>query len=562
MLVACGHAASPRPRPDERAAARVDAAADAYVAAFVDAYPEDVDVLGLAEARHDRFRDRSPAATATWLATLDELDAATAGIDAASLFGEPAWVTIGYLREGIASHRARAICRNDLWAVDSLAGLHLVLVMLAQMQPVGDEARRRTALARWRTMPAVVDVEIANLREGLRLGYSAARSVVALVVTQLDGMLATSVEDFALRDPARRDPDLAAAFDPLVADALIPALRRYRDFLADEYAPQAREALGVAANPDGEACWRASFREQTSLDREPAETVRRGEARVAAFAAEARAIAIAELGATATEDLSARLAADVGDQLTDPDEMLRFARDAVARAHAAMPRVVLDVPADPVAVEPYPDYMGGGASARYVYGSDSGDRAAVYWLNPQQATTRGEAELIAFHEVWPGHHLQISTARHLPAAHRITQVVQVTAYVEGWGRYSEQLAEEVGLYTSPSGRIRRRLWPGRGMVVDPGIHLLGWTRAQAIDYMVAGGWTREFADGLVDRIAAWPAQLTAYDTGALQILELRDEAQARLGARFDLRVFNGCVLSAGAVTLTMLREVVARCLPR
>jgi uncharacterized protein (DUF885 family) len=132
-----------------------------------------------------------------------------------------------------------------------------------------------------------------------------------------------------------------------------------------------------------------------------------------------------------------------------------------------------------------------------------------------------------------------------------------SGFNEGWARYAEALAEEMGLYSSPYALANRRLWPARGMVVDPGIHLFGWTREQAIEFVVASGrYDREVADSFVDRVALWPGQLTAYDTGALEFFALRDLARQTLGERFDIREFHAVLLENGSVTLPMLREQV------
>jgi uncharacterized protein (DUF885 family) len=558
LLATCGHAAPAPAATDD--AALVTAVADEYIARYAEAFPDAADFSAWPEARHDRFPDRSAAAIAAWNGTVDELLAKIERVDDERLFGDPAWITLGYLREALERDRGLRVCRSELWAVDSEGGWQLWIGQLSESQPVGTPEKRDVALKRWATLPRYLEVELANLREGLRLGYSAPKSVVQRVIAQLDGMIALAADQWPIFDPAKRDAELATGFRELIDTKIAPAVRAYRDYLANEYLPAAREALGVSANPDGVACWRASFRAATSIDRDPEETVRLGEARVATFVAEAAAIAKDVLGTDDPTEIAKRLETERANRFASPDEQLAFAKDAVERAHAAMDRVVPTVPTAPVRIEPWPELVGKGASARYESAPEDRSRPATYRINLLQDPTRGESEMVAFHETWPGHHLQIAFAQELPVGHRIKDVVGVASYVEGWARYAEQLSEELGLYTTPYAKIRRRMWPGRGMVVDPGIHLLGWTREQAIAYITAGGWPRDFADGLVDRIAGWPAQLTSYDTGAIEILALRTEAEQRLGERFDLRRFNACVLSAGAVTLPMLRRIVERCL--
>ena len=165
--------------------------------------------------------------------------------------------------------------------------------------------------------------------------------------------------------------------------------------------------------------------------------------------------------------------------------------------------------------------------------------------------------MLVAHETYPGHHVQIALSQERPESHALTRLVHTGAFVEGWARYAEALAEEMGLYASDFARIERRAWPAHGMVVDPGIHVFGWTREQAVQYVFSTGrGTRRWAEALVDRIIAWPGQLTSYDTGGLEFFALREKAQRELGSSFDIRRFHDAVLSRGAITLPMLRQVV------
>jgi uncharacterized protein (DUF885 family) len=175
-------------------------------------------------------------------------------------------------------------------------------------------------------------------------------------------------------------------------------------------------------------------------------------------------------------------------------------------------------------------------------------------LNGWASLSRGEAQITVVHEAWPGHALQKSLARELQPASPMSQLVENPAYSEGWARYAEALAEEAGLY-SKDALILRRVWPARGMVVDPGLHAMHWSRQQAIDYLVSTGrYDAGSADDYVDRMAVMPGQLTSYDSGGLEIRALRQEAEARLGAAFNLRQFNHVLLEEGVVPLGELRR--------
>jgi uncharacterized protein (DUF885 family) len=207
-------------------------------------------------------------------------------------------------------------------------------------------------------------------------------------------------------------------------------------------------------------------------------------------------------------------------------------------------------------VEPFPAFQRGtGGSSRYESSVDPA-KPAYYRINSETwaEETRGSAEITAVHEGYPGHHMQIAIANALGTS-RFANLIGNSAFVEGWGRYAEMLAEEAGIYQTDYALMTRRLWPARGMVVDPGIHLMGWTREQAVSFMQESGrFTLADDEDAVDRIAVWPGQLTAYDSGGLEIMALRREAEAALGKRFDIREFHQRVLENGPVPLPRLRS--------
>jgi uncharacterized protein (DUF885 family) len=478
--------------------------------------------------------------------------------DHEALAGTPAWVTYGILREALEAARDVRVCREELWNVSHMNGWQAWYPILASLQPVGTAELREQALARWRKFPTLVDNDVANLERGLADGYSASRPVVERVIQQLDGLLAIPADQSPFMSPAQRDetPEFVEEFQALVADEIVPAVERYRDFLKSTYVQQARESLAVTDNPDGLACYTALLRSNTTLQRTPEEVFELGEATV-----EKNARELVELGRDRyhTDDFAEiiRLAmADPEDRFSDAAELLAFSRDAVERS-----TVVIDdwfglKPARACVVEPYPEFQEGtGVGGRYEAGS--ADRPGTYRISlyEPESQSKGNAEITAFHETNPGHHLQISIAQSLEGVHRITRLVGNSGYIEGWARYAEALAEEAGLYQTPTAPILRRAWPARGMVVDPGIHVFGWTREQAKEFMtVSGRIPPEQGDDMVDRIATMPGQLTAYDSGGLEIFALRRQAEEALGDAFDIREFHDRVLENGAVPLWMLRQ--------
>ncbi len=213
------------------------------------------------------------------------------------------------------------------------------------------------------------------------------------------------------------------------------------------------------------------------------------------------------------------------------------------------------MPARAVEVVPFEEHEEGtGMSAHYRPGN--ADRPGEYRipLYEPEEQSRGNAEAVAFHEAWPGHHLQVAVGQSVEGLHPITQIIWFSGPGEGWARYSEALAEEMGLYTTTTGPIKRRAWPARGMVVDPGIHLFGWTREEAIEFMMESGrFPESMGDEMVDRIAILPGQLTAYDSGGLEILALRKMAEEAMGDDFDIREFHDRILENGTIPLLQLR---------
>ena len=544
-------------------AARVTRLADEYVKEYIARNPEAATFEGLPSAPDDKLSDNSLEALKAWQAKEDDWLARLAAIDGASLWGRPEWLTYGFLREALEGSKGLRIARLELWPVNQMSGWQAGLAQLASIQPVGTAAAREKALARFRRMPRYLDTEILNLKEGLRLGYSTPRPNVALTLAQLDALLQAPVRESPFFFPAKKDGDaeFQAAWERLLEGEITPAIRRYRDFLRDEYLPKARTSIALSALPNGAEAYRALFRSMATLDRPAEETYRLGEEAVARYEAEAAEIGRKLFKVRDLATVKKRMQKDPRNHFRTRDELLSFTKEAVERARAAMPAWVEFMPKAEVVVEPIPGYLEKTASSGYQSGALDGSRPGVYMINlyrPEEQS-RAQVELTAYHETYPGHHFQISVSAELPRPHLITRLVASGGYIEGWARYAEALSEEMGLFSTDIARINRRMWPAHGMVVDPGIHVLGWTKERAVAYVLATGrFSPHEAESLIDRIIAWPAQLTTYDTGALEFFALREKAEETLGPKFDIKAFHSEVLRYGAVTLPMLREIVDR----
>lgn len=545
------------PSPAEQAA-KLDRLADRAVKLYLNYDPSISYFTGLPAPDHRRWADVRPAALRAFERESDAIRDELATIDADSL--PPASdATYAVLREQLESEKQGRVCRSELWmGVSHMSGWHLSLGDIAREQPVGTADERAQALERWNAVPAMVDAQIANLREGLRQGYSSPQSVTRRVLGQVDGLAALEADKSPLNSPATRADDAAfkAAFTGVIATKVNPALQRYAAFLRDEYMPRAREALSISVLPRGLECYQASLRGYTTLNRTPQEVYDLGQAAVARNTADVQDMGERLFGTRDFATIVARVAEAPENRFHSEEEMIAFARETVANARERITTLFPFMPPQLAVVEPFEAFMkGSGASSHYEPQSDP-FKPAVYRINADNwaTETRGAAEITALHEAYPGHHMQFAYARALPQSD-IAKLSFNSAYIEGWARYAERLSEDAGIYATPYALISRRAWPARGMVADPGLHALGWTRQQTIDYLAASGrFSQKEAADTVDRMAIMPGQLAAYDSGGLEIVALREEARAALGDRFDVRAFHGVILSGGVLPLPTLRR--------
>jgi len=567
LLSACDQAAPPATESTtaestvfeavENSVASVTKIADRYYATTLKRTPEVAYFSGVELPRHDGMEDNSPVSRQAAEAEVDEMLDALERIDADTLRGKTEWITHAYLLQSLKSSVAQRICRSELWNVNQMGGWHSGYAQIAQLQPVGTAEFRQQSTARWAKLGPFIDQEIRNLEYGLELGYSAPKPVVQRVINQIDGLLELELEQSPFYSPATRDEDEAfvTATHTIVADQIYPALQRYRDFLADSYMENARDELAISANPDGLACYEASLQGYTTLDRSGKEVYELGKATVAANTSWVVELGQAAYGLDDFEAIINKAKTDPSDHFANKEELLQFSRDAVQRAGLEMPEWLGHMPGQSVRVVPFEEHEEGkGMSAHYRPGN--ADRPGEYRipLFEPEKQSRGSAEKTAFHEAWPGHHLQVSVAQSVEGLHPVTQIIWFSGPGEGWARYAEALAEEMGLYATTTGPILRRAWPARGMVVDPGIHLFGWTREQAIAFLKeSGGFSDNDAEQMVDRIAILPGQLTAYDSGGLEIFALRKLAEDAMGRNFDIREFHDRILENGTIPLIQLR---------
>ena len=517
--------------------------------------PLTADIKG---GRNDNFMDISPLAIARDQGTVDALLVRLNAIDPDHIAAKGDRLDYYLAREMLEADKGLRVCRNELWSVSHMSGWPSAFPELVERQPVASARDRADALARWGAFPGFIASDIANLKRGLARGYSAPRSVAVRTLAQVEGLITAKPEESPFFAPALSSKNRAfkARFAALVRDRITPALKTYRDFLKDRYIPAARTSLSVLDLPNGRACYDAWLRSYTTLDRPGEAVAALGEQTVAANIADIRRIGQKLYGTDDYATIMKRVKDDPSERFASKDEVVAFNRQIEASAQVAAAALIDVVPTQPLEVRAMTGGMeASGASSHYVPEPDPA-KPALYSLQAGKLedARRATMAITAVHEGYPGHHFQFAYAARIEAS-PMSRLSGNSAYVEGWARYAERMADEIDLLASPQAKISRRAWPARGMVVDPGIHLGHWSREKAVAYLLSTGLRTETqAQDMVDRIAIIPGQLTAYDSGGLEIVALRDQARAALGPRFDQKQFNAVVLGDGVVPLALLRR--------
>jgi uncharacterized protein (DUF885 family) len=455
-------------------------------------------------------------------------------------------------------------------ASDQMGGIHADLLITADQLQAPEPEHATMALERARQFGRMLDQAAERFREGLAAGRTPARINVERSINQVDGYLASPLESDPfpnLRGPEDWDGLEAwrGQLTDIVRDDLRPAFARYRDVLRDELLPVARpdERPGLQWLDDGTELYQALIQLHTGLPLTPEELHAIGMAEITEqLPSEYSEVGGREFGTTELSEIFGHLLDDPALRYGDADEIMAHATACFEAAREAMGDWFGILPEAACVLKPVPDYLAADApSAYYSPPASDGSRPGEYFVNLHEPTKRGRAETasIAYHEAIPGHHLQLAIASErtdLPAFRRLSW--GHTAFVEGWALYTERLADQMGLYQSDLdrlGMLASDSWRACRLVVDTGLHVMGWTRQQAIDFMTTHApVSREEIVVEVDRYIGIPGQALAYKVGQRDILRLRDEAKAALGAGFDIKAFHDIVLSAATISLPVLRD--------
>jgi uncharacterized protein (DUF885 family) len=430
--------------------------------------------------------------------------------------------------------------------------------------------RRDGYLARMHHLPWLLETAARRHRDGAAAGRTPVARLVEAAATQIDLML----EDPGLGGIARPDQQETAfseALADVVRDHVRPALAAYRDALRNEIVPLARDDAhpGICFLPDGDQMYGILARLHTSMTYSSDELHAMGRQIVEEVHEELKETADRLWGTTDIPDIFGRLSSDRSLRYESREEMLQHAREVVAAAEAEAPNWFAVVPDQPCLVEPVPETEEAGMpAAYYMPGAIDGSRNGTYYLNTSRPEERHRyaSEDIAFHEAVPGHHFQLTIAMESADLAPARRVLYDTACAEGWGLYSERLADEMGLYSddlSRMGLFVADAWRASRLVVDTGLHAMGWTRTHALTWMTEHTSLPPVeVETEVDRYISFPGQALAYMVGRREIVRLRSDAARSLGPRFDLREFHDLVLRAGILPLPALAGLVGRWIAR
>ena len=464
-------------------------------------------------------------------------------------------------------------CDLEEWVVDPLQGVQNELLNLESYQQVRTVEEGRAMVERWRAMGPYIDQNVANLRAGASAGKVAVKAAVDKVIDEVDALLKKPDSDWPLlrpltaEHPEWQESEVSKFRDDLkksVAESARPGYTRYLEFLRKKILPAARpqEKAGVMHIPGGRETYTKLIRVHTSLDISPQELHQTGLNEVARINKEMEALGGKVLGVGDRKEILKRLRTDRSLYFSSRDEVAAKAETALAKANAAIVKWFGRLPKTPCEVVRMEEHEEKHSTiAYYRPPATDGSRPGRYYINTSAPETRPryEAEALAYHESVPGHHLQIAIAQELQGIPDFRKNGGVTAFVEGWGLYSERLADEMGLYSADLDRIgilSFDSWRACRLVVDTGMHAMGWTREQAIRFMLENTALAENnIVNEVDRYITWPGQALAYKTGQLEMTRLRQAAEKRLGKGFDVKRFHDVLLGEGAVPLPVLRQM-------
>ncbi|MFL5648058.1 MAG: DUF885 domain-containing protein [Chloroflexota bacterium] len=545
--------------------ASVDALAEDFWESLLELSPTTATFYG-DERYADRLDDPSPAGRAAVRNLMQETAAKAAAVPTDGLPTEDR-ITLDMLQV-IADLQVEEDDQHlyQLRVVDQMGGPQQLLPQLTQFQAADTPERLEAFIARLHAYPAFMAANVDILREGLASGLTAPRIVAERTIAQIERMLSVPIESAIVPSMAQvADEADRERIRDVVRDVVIPADTAFLDALGGDYLVATREEPGIWSAPNGEAIYRTAIRSWTTLDLDPEEVHRIGLEELEEIEAERRIIASDAGFGDDTVAYRKALVVDPENHPRTKEELVARATEDIERAMAVAPRYFGVLPRAACDVRAVEEYKEKDAPFAYYYPpTPDGARRGIYYANGYDLPSRMYTTLATttFHEAVPGHHFQITLEMENPRLNtfrRLGARMVGGAYVEGWGLYSERLADEMGLFRDERerfGMLDAQAWRAARLVVDTGLHALRWPRQRSIDFLQSSGLTETDAVIETDRYIAWPGQALTYKIGQREIQRLRAALTERDGSGFDLRAFHDAVLGHGSLPLaTLSREL-------
>ncbi|HVF60976.1 MAG TPA: DUF885 domain-containing protein [Thermoanaerobaculia bacterium] len=531
-------------------------------------FPEFATYVGF-PGQNDRWTDQSLAAQEARDALLPLAVQAMQTIDRAKL-SEADRVNYDLFLRDVQSNVEGDRFPGEYLAINQMGGVQQGPADMLVQMPKTNLQQAEDILARLREVPTVVEQTLVMLEKGLAAGVTPPRVTLRDVPQQVQNLLTDDPAASPLLEAFKELPESIPAADQErlrreAAEAyrtrLRPAYEKLHAYLVGTYIPGSRETIGMNALPEGQAWYAFNAKQSTTTDLTPQQIHELGLSEVKRIRAEMDKV-IAKTGFKGSfAEFLTFLRTDPQFFFDKPEDLIAAYRDVAKRADPELIKLFGKLPRLPYGVIPVPAYAEKSqTTAYYNAGSLDAARPAYFYANTYDLKSRPkwEMEALTLHEAVPGHHLQIAIAQELEDVPDWRRYQGYTAFVEGWGLYAESLGEEMGFYKDPYakfGQLTYEMWRAVRLVVDTGMHSLGWTREQAIDFFKQNAGKAEHDITVeVDRYIVWPGQALAYKIGELKIKELRAKAEKALGAKFDVRAFHDEVLGNGAVPLAVLES--------
>jgi uncharacterized protein (DUF885 family) len=453
-------------------------------------------------------------------------------------------------------------------------GFHLSLNNSLKRLPLKTDLDAGNLLSRLRGIPEQLENNRNKLQQGLDQNLTMPYIAMVQVPDQLRGLISEDAANSVYYDPVRNLPEDNAISNPealkdslkqVILNRINPALDNYREFVENVYLPATRKTYGLSELSDGQAWYAERIRYYTTTSMSAQEIHELGMQEVQRIRTEMEATKEEAGFQGSLEEFEAFLRTDPQFYYTDPEDLLSGYRDICKRVDPGLTKLFGKLPRNPYGVKEIPAYAAPSATtAYYSRGSARNNKPGYFYANTYKLNSRPkwEMEALSLHEAVPGHHLQIALAQELKNVPEFRSTLNFTAFVEGWGLYSESLGPQLGMYTnaySRYGQLSYQMWRAVRLVVDTGIHSMGWSRQEAIDFFRAhSGKSLQDITVEIDRYIAWPGQALAYKIGELKIRELKQRAKETLGEQFSIRAFHDELLGDGAIPLDILEEKMNR----